>query len=80
MYGHHVHEAVLKAGCKVTGVTVHLVDEIYDHGSIIAQHCVPVKNQDTPDILAATKTLGLTCPLVKSGARLLVPLETVRSV
>ena len=53
MYGHHVHEAVLKAGCKVTGVTVHIVDEVYDHGPIIAQHCVPIENEDTPEILAA---------------------------
>jgi len=53
MYGIHVHEAVLKAGAKVTGVTVHLVDEVYDHGAIIAQRCVPVEDQDTPETLAA---------------------------
>lgn len=53
MYGHHVHEAVLKAGCKVTGVTVHIIDEVYDHGPIVAQKCIPVENQDTPETLAA---------------------------
>ena len=53
MYGHHVHEAVLRQGCKVTGVTVHLVDQNYDRGPIVAQHCVPVQEGDTPEILAA---------------------------
>jgi phosphoribosylglycinamide formyltransferase-1 len=53
MYGHHVHEAVIERGCKVTGVTVHIVDEVYDHGPIVAQRCVPVENHDTPDELAA---------------------------
>lgn len=53
MYGHHVHEAVLAQGCKVSGVTVHLVDELYDHGPIVLQRCVPVREDDTPDSLAA---------------------------
>jgi phosphoribosylglycinamide formyltransferase-1 len=53
MYGHHVHEAVLEHGCKVTGVTVHLVDEKYDCGPIVMQQCVPVLDDDTPDTLAA---------------------------
>ncbi len=52
MYGIHVHEAVIKSGVKVTGVTVHLVDEIYDHGAIIIQKCVPVEDSDTPESLA----------------------------
>jgi phosphoribosylglycinamide formyltransferase-1 len=51
MYGIHVHEAVIDAGVKVTGVTVHLVDEIYDHGAIIVQKCVPVLSDDTPETL-----------------------------
>jgi phosphoribosylglycinamide formyltransferase-1 len=51
MYGIHVHEAVIDSGVKVTGVTVHLVDEIYDHGPIIVQKCVPVLADDTPEIL-----------------------------
>jgi phosphoribosylglycinamide formyltransferase 1 len=53
MYGHHVHESVIAQGCKVTGVTVHLVDEQYDRGPIVAQRCVPVLPGDTPDALAA---------------------------
>ena len=53
MYGQHVHEAVLAAGCKVSGCTVHLVDNEYDRGLIIVQKCVPVLDGDTPDTLAA---------------------------
>lgn len=52
MYGIHVHEAVLEFGCKVTGVTVHIVDEKYDCGLPIIQKCVPVLSDDTPEILA----------------------------
>jgi phosphoribosylglycinamide formyltransferase-1 len=53
MYGHRVHEAVLAAGDKESGVTVHLVDEIFDHGKILEQVRVPVMPDDTPDTLAA---------------------------
>lgn len=53
MYGHHVHEAVIARGVKVTGVTVHLVDEDYDTGPIILQTVVPVEQDDDPDTLAA---------------------------
>jgi phosphoribosylglycinamide formyltransferase-1 len=52
MYGKRVHEAVLRAGDTVTGVTVHLVDELYDHGRILAQCEVPVLAGDTVDSLA----------------------------
>ncbi len=52
MYGHHVHEAVLKYGAKITGVTVHFVDPLYDHGPIIMQDTVPVREDDTLDSLA----------------------------
>jgi len=52
-YGHHVHEAVLKHGCKVSGCTVHYVDNQYDNGPIIAQRCVPVLNDDTSETLGA---------------------------
>jgi len=52
-YGHHVHEAVLASGMKVSGCTVHFVDAEYDAGPIIAQRCVPVLPGDTPDSLAA---------------------------
>lgn len=52
-YGHHVHEAVIRTGCKVSGCTVHFADNVYDQGPIIAQRCVPVLENDTPDALAA---------------------------
>ena len=50
-YGLHVHEAVLAAGVKVTGATVHYVTEVCDGGKIIAQKAVEVKEGDTPEIL-----------------------------
>ena len=50
-YGLHVHEAVLKKGVKVTGATVHLVNEIPDGGPIIMQRAVYVEENDTPEIL-----------------------------
>ncbi len=53
MWGHHVHEAVLAARCRVSGVTVHLVDEQYDRGPIVAQWPVPVHDGDTAETLAA---------------------------
>lgn len=52
MYGQHVHEAVLAAGVKVSGCTVHFVDNEYDHGPIIVQKPVPVLDDDTPASLA----------------------------
>lgn len=53
MYGRHVHAAVLAAGARVTGATVHFVDEVYDRGAIIAQWPVPVFEEDTAELLAA---------------------------
>lgn len=53
MYGHHVHEAVLAYGVKVSGATTHFVDEEVDHGGIIMQGSVPVLEGDTSDTLAA---------------------------
>jgi formyltetrahydrofolate-dependent phosphoribosylglycinamide formyltransferase len=53
MYGSKVHEAVLKAGEKETGCTVHYVDEQYDHGPIILQRKVPVEPGDTVETLQA---------------------------
>lgn len=52
MYGHHVHEAVLAYGAKLTGVTVHFANANYDEGPIILQAAVPVLDDDTPDTLA----------------------------
>ncbi len=53
MWGHFVHEAVLKAGCKVSGCTVHFCTNEYDRGPIIVQRCCPVKDDDSPETLAA---------------------------
>lgn len=53
MYGIHVHEAVLAAGCKVSGCTVHFADQTYDTGPIILQRSCPVQDNDTPENLAA---------------------------
>jgi phosphoribosylglycinamide formyltransferase-1 len=52
-YGSRVHNAVLEYGCKLTGCTVHFVDDHYDHGPIIAQRSVPVQTNDTFESLAA---------------------------
>jgi phosphoribosylglycinamide formyltransferase-1 len=52
MYGRHVHEAVIAYGAKISGVTVHFVDEEYDHGPIILQETVPVLDTDSPESLA----------------------------
>lgn len=53
MYGARVHAAVLAHGCRVSGVTVHFVDEQYDRGPIVAQWPVPVRPDDDPATLAA---------------------------
>jgi len=53
MYGMNVHRAVLEYGAKITGVTVHFVDEEYDHGPVIMQETVPVMDDDDEDTLAA---------------------------
>jgi phosphoribosylglycinamide formyltransferase-1 len=52
MYGHHVHEAVIDYGVKLSGVTVHFVNDEYDRGPVILQASVPVLEDDTPDALA----------------------------
>jgi phosphoribosylglycinamide formyltransferase-1 len=52
MYGLKVHQAVLASGEKETGVTIHLTDEDYDHGAIIAQSRVPVLPGDTVEVLS----------------------------
>lgn len=53
MYGHHVHDAVIAYGAKVSGATVHLVDEEYDHGAIVLQRAVEVAADETSESLAA---------------------------
>lgn len=51
-YGDRVHEAVLASGARWTGCTVHFADDVYDHGPIILQRVVPVRDDDTPRALA----------------------------
>ncbi len=53
MYGTRVHQAVIESGARISGVTVHLADEEYDHGPIVAQEAVRVEQDDTPESLAA---------------------------
>ena len=61
-YGLRVHQAVLDYGAKVSGCTVHFVDNQYDHGPIIAQRCCPVHADDTPQTLQA-RVFSLECDL-----------------
>ncbi|HMP15406.1 MAG TPA: phosphoribosylglycinamide formyltransferase [Gemmatales bacterium] len=51
-YGRHVHEAVIRMGVKISGCTVHFADNEYDHGPIILQKAIPVRDEDTPESLA----------------------------
>ena len=60
MYGHFVHEAVLAAGCKVSGCTVHFVTNEYDRGPIIVQRTVPVLEGDTPRDAGRPRVPGRT--------------------
>lgn len=53
MYGAHVHQAVLDAGCKISGCTVHFCDDAFDRGPIIAQRACDVLDDDTVETLAA---------------------------
>lgn len=70
MYGHHVHEAVLAYGARVTGCTVHFTDDTYDTGPIIVQKCVPVKDGDNPDTLAA-RVFQAECEAYPEAIRLI---------
>src|SRR5688572_21915417 len=70
LYGHHVHEAVLEYGAKISGCTVHFVDNHYDHGPIILQRVVPVLDDDTPDSLAA-RVFEAECQALPEAIRLI---------
>ena len=70
MYGHHVHEAVLAYGAKVSGCTVHFADDTYDTGPILVQKCVPVKEGDDPDTLAA-RVFAAECEAYPEAIRLI---------
>lgn len=68
-YGHHIHEAALERGVKISGCTVHFADNEYDHGPIIRQKCVPVLEDDTPDTLAS-RVFEAECELYPECVRL----------
>jgi phosphoribosylglycinamide formyltransferase-1 len=70
LYGHYVHEAVLEYGAKVSGCTVHFVDNHYDHGPIILQKVVPVLDRDTPDTLAA-RVFAAECQALPEAIRMI---------
>lgn len=71
LYGQHVHQAVLDYGAKVTGVTVHFVDETYDTGPIILQKAVPVFPDDTAESLAK-RVLAVEHRIYPEAVQLLV--------
>jgi formyltetrahydrofolate-dependent phosphoribosylglycinamide formyltransferase len=68
-FGHHVHEAALAYGVKVSGCTVHFADNEYDHGPIIVQRTVPVLDDDTPERLAA-RVFAQECEAYPEAIRL----------
>jgi formyltetrahydrofolate-dependent phosphoribosylglycinamide formyltransferase len=70
-YGHHVHEAALAYGVKVSGCTVHFADNVYDHGPIVLQRTVPVLDDDTPETLAA-RVFEQECEAYPEAIRLFV--------
>jgi len=69
MYGHHVHEAVLEFGAKVSGCTVHFADNVYDHGPVVLQRVVEVRDDDTPETLAE-RVFAAECEAYPEAIRL----------
>jgi phosphoribosylglycinamide formyltransferase-1 len=69
-YGPRVHEAVLEYGAKLSGCTVHFVDNRYDHGPILLQRAVPVLDDDTPQTLAA-RVFAAECEAYPDALRLI---------
>ena len=69
-YGRRVHEAVLSYGAKVSGCTVHFVDDQYDHGPILLQRVVPVEKNDTPEQLA-DRVFAAECEAYPEAVQLL---------
>ncbi len=68
-YGLKVHEEVLNYGCKISGATVHLVDEVYDHGAIVLQQPVKVNDNETP-LSLRTKILKIENKLMMESVKL----------
>jgi phosphoribosylglycinamide formyltransferase-1 len=79
MYGPHVHEAVIAARERLSGATVHYVDEEYDHGRIVLQRSVPVFAEDTPETLAA-RVLEVEHTLYPDAIRQLAALHAAEAV
>lgn len=71
MYGHHVHRAVLDAGVRESGCTVHLCDDAYDQGPIVLQRRCPVLPDDTVESLAA-RVFALECEAYPEALRRLI--------
>lgn len=69
-HGRHVHEAVLAQGARISGCTVHFVDNQYDHGPILLQRTVPVLDDDTPQSLAA-RVFAAECEVYPEALRLI---------
>ncbi|MHC4870323.1 MAG: phosphoribosylglycinamide formyltransferase [Planctomycetota bacterium] len=69
MWGHHVHQAVAENGVKITGCTVHFVNNEYDKGPVILQKVCPVCDTDTPDDIAA-RVFGLECEAYPEAIKL----------
>lgn len=67
-HGMHVHRAVLERGCTVSGCTVHLVDDEYDHGRVLLQQAVPVLSDDSPESLAA-RVFAAECQTLPEAIR-----------
>lgn len=70
-YGMKVHEAVLTAGVKITGCTVHMVSSKYDEGPIVLQKCVPVFQKDTPSDIAS-RVFEVECELYPEAIKLFI--------
>lgn len=68
-HGQHVHQAVLDAGVKITGCTVHFADNEYDHGPIVLQRAVAVRDDDTVETLA-TRVFAEECEAYPEAIRL----------
>jgi formyltetrahydrofolate-dependent phosphoribosylglycinamide formyltransferase len=68
-HGRHVHEAALEAGVKVSGCTVHFADNEYDHGPIVLQRVVEVRDDDDPESLAA-RVFAQECEAYPEAIRL----------
>ncbi|MGC8653966.1 MAG: phosphoribosylglycinamide formyltransferase [Candidatus Kryptoniota bacterium] len=69
MYGMKVHQAVIDYGCKVSGATVHIVDNDYDHGAVVLQKCIQLEEDETTESLAR-RIHNLEYELLPSAIRL----------